>query len=188
MTSAPVLSRDIERLTVDDWLNREDLPDYAELYQGMLILSPAPDAGHQIVVQNVSMALGLISHREGGIAFVAPTGVVFSDDVGFEPDVFYLSSDRVHYLHKRGVKGPPDIVAEIASPGTRRFDRLTKLPAYQANGVREVWLIDPETRTVEVHEPGPAEPRTCRFGEPIPSHVVDVGSAFLERVPDHLEP
>lgn len=77
---------------------------------------------------------------------------------------------------------------EVASPGTRQFDRLTKLPTNLAHGVREVWIVDPSDRTVEVHEPGTAEPRRCRFGEPIPSSIIDVGTAFLERAPASLEP
>jgi Uma2 family endonuclease len=181
-----VLSRDCEQLTVDDWFTRPDVPERSELYQGVLIVAPPPDMRHQIATLEIAGALLALDHRGEGIAAVAPTGVVLASDIGFEPDVLYLSPERVHLLKQRGIEGPPDIVVEVASPGTRRFDRLTKLPTYLEYGVREVWIVDPESRTVEVHEPGLAEPRTARFGEPIPSRIVDVGSASLERVPESL--
>jgi Uma2 family endonuclease len=191
--TAPVLSRDCEQLTIDDWFTRPDVPERSELYQGVLIVAPPPDPRHQIAVSEILGALLALSHKVDGLAVVAPTGVALASDIGFEPDVLYLSPEHTHYLKQRGVEGPPDIVVEVASPGTRRFDRLTKLPTYLEYGVREVWIVDPETRTVEVHEPGLAEPRTARFGEPIPSRIVDIGSASLERVPaslfpDRLEP
>lgn len=179
-----VLNRDCEELTVDDWFTRPDIPERSELYQGVLIVAPPPGGGHQVAVSELSLALGLIGHEQGGVALTAPTGVVLAVDIGFEPDVLYLSAERVRYLKERGVDGPPDIVVEVASQGTRRFDRLTKLPAYLEHGVREVWIVDPGSRTVEVHDPDTAEPRRCRFGEPIPSLIVDVGSGFLERVPE----
>lgn len=182
-----MLSRDCETLTVDDWFTRPDVPERSELYQGVLIVAPPPGGDHQSIVTEMTVALGVAAHANGGITLVAPTGVVLAEDVGFEPDLLYLSPERTHLLRQRGVDGSPDIVVEVASPGTRRFDRLTKLPAYLANGVREVWIVDPATRTVEVHELGEAEPRTCGFGEPIPSRLLDVGSAFLERVPNKLE-
>jgi Uma2 family endonuclease len=184
--TASVLGRDCEQLTIDDWFTRPDVPERSELYQGVLIVAPPPDPRHQMAVSRILNTLFVFAEHAEGIALVAPTGVALASDVGFEPDVLYLSPQRAHYLKERGVEGPPDIVVEVASRGTRRFDRLTKLPAYLEHGVREVWIVDPETRTVEVHEPGLAEPRKAQFGEPIPSRIVDIGSASLERVPASL--
>lgn len=45
----------------------------------------------------------------------------------------------------------PDWVCEILSPSTMRIDRERKLPLYQREGVRHVWLMDPATRTLEIH-------------------------------------
>ena len=182
MSTAPVLGRDCESLTVDDWLTRDDIPERSELFQGVLIVAPPPDADHQAATTRIAGSLLAVGDREGGIALVAPTGVTLERDVGFEPDVLYLTASRIEHYQKRKVNGPPDIAVEVASPSTRRFDRLTKLPTYLELGVREVWLIDLQSRTVEVHEPD-QEPRVCSFGEPIPSRIVDVGSASLERLP-----
>jgi Uma2 family endonuclease len=44
----------------------------------------------------------------------------------------------------------PDWVCEVLSPSTRALDRAVKLPVYAREGVRHVWLVDPEARTLEV--------------------------------------
>jgi Uma2 family endonuclease len=53
-------------------------------------------------------------------------------------------------LDSRSVAGAPDMVIEILSPGTARFDTLVKFRLYQRAGVREYWIVDPERQTVQV--------------------------------------
>ena len=48
------------------------------------------------------------------------------------------------------ILGPPDVVVEILSPGTARRDLGIKRDTYQAAGVPEYWIVDPESRSVEV--------------------------------------
>ena len=45
----------------------------------------------------------------------------------------------------------PDWLCEIASPSAARYDRHTKLTAYERHGVPFVWLVDPVERWLEVH-------------------------------------
>jgi Uma2 family endonuclease len=47
--------------------------------------------------------------------------------------------------------GAPDLIVEVLSPSTARTDRLVKFGAYERAGVREYWLVDPRTRSVEVY-------------------------------------
>jgi Uma2 family endonuclease len=49
------------------------------------------------------------------------------------------------------LRGAPDWLAEVLSPGTARHDEFVKLPAYERAGVREVWLIHPIERTLAVY-------------------------------------
>jgi len=49
------------------------------------------------------------------------------------------------------MRGAPDWIAEVLSPGTARHDRLVKLPVYERAGVREVWLVDPIERTLTLY-------------------------------------
>lgn len=169
-------------LTVDDWFNLPDSPERYELSEGMLILAPSPDSQHQDIAGTVHYSLMMVAWPEGGWAMAAPTGLSLANDTGYEPDVLYLTKARMGLRTRRGVEGAPDIVVEVLSPRTRRYDVGTKLPKYLAHGVTEVWIIDPEAQTVSVHRNG-EDPATVAFGEHIPSRVVNVGSAMLERLP-----
>jgi Uma2 family endonuclease len=120
-----------------------------------------------------------------GAAMPAPTGVELSREIGFEPDVLYLTRERLDRVRRRGVRGAPNIAVEVLSPGTRKRDLDTKLPAYLAHGVEEVWIVDPEARTVTIHRPG-EPPESVAYGERIPSRIVDVGTGGLDRLPPPL--
>ena len=50
--------------------------------------------------------------------------------------------------------GPPDLVVEVLSPGTQHTDRGVKMLEYARAGVSEYWLVDPETRSIEVYTLG----------------------------------
>jgi len=69
-------------------------------------------------------------------------------DMMVEPDISVVCDQSK--LDKYGCKGAPDMVAEILSPSTRRYDRLVKLGLYQRAGVREYWIVNPEDKTVQV--------------------------------------
>jgi Uma2 family endonuclease len=172
-------------LTVEDWHALPESDQRYELYEGMLIVVPAPDFVHQAIVGLIHTAFLDYGLDRGGFATAAPTGVALGQTIGFEPDVLYLSAERMRLIARRGVDGAPDLVVEVASPSTRRFDIGTKLPVYLRAGVREVWIVDPERRTVSVYGPDmPNAPETVPFGAAIPSKVVEVGSARLEKLPD----
>ena len=70
-------------------------------------------------------------------------------DTVVQPDVFIVCD--LQKVDARGVRGAPDWLAEVPSPGTARHDRLRKLPAYERAGVREVWLIDPIDLTLTLY-------------------------------------
>jgi len=65
-----------------------------------------------------------------------------------EPDIAVVCDPEK--LDSKGCKGAPDLVMEILSPSTQRHDRLVKLDLYQRSGVREYWIVDPDSRTVQV--------------------------------------
>lgn len=46
---------------------------------------------------------------------------------------------------------PPDFIIEIVSPSSQRMDYLTKLFKYRTAGVREYWIVNPLTQTIQVY-------------------------------------
>jgi Uma2 family endonuclease len=155
--------------------------DRFELVRGMLVVAPRPGGAHQSVASLLLSALTQVALDSGGLALGAPTGVALTAEIGYEPDVLYLSKARMARFRRRGIDGAPDLVVEVLSARTRRYDLEVKLADYLANGVLEVWIADPVARTVSVHRRDEARPQTVASGEQVPSRLVDVGTAHLDR-------
>ena len=65
-----------------------------------------------------------------------------------EPDMMYVSSELRERVGDKRTSA--DIVFEYLSKSTTRYDRTKKADAYLALEVRELWLVDPVTVTIEV--------------------------------------
>lgn len=66
-----------------------------------------------------------------------------------EPDLSFVSHQHAHKIGERYYE-PPDLVAEVISPGTWRTDRRDKFSEFAQAGIPEYWIVDPEHETVEV--------------------------------------
>jgi len=67
------------------------------------------------------------------------------------PDVMFISKERLQQLKPTFLDGAPDLVIEIISPDSQSRDRREKFGEYEKAGVREYWIIDPLSQTVEVY-------------------------------------
>jgi len=141
------------KLTYDDFLLFPDDGQRHELIDGEHYVTPSPNTRHQRISGNLHLSIGswLEEHPIGEV-FYAPYDVVFSHFDVVEPDLLYLSKGRaaevVTPLH---VRGTPEIVIEIGSPGTRKRDETIKRRLYERSGVTEYWVVDPETDSVHVY-------------------------------------
>jgi Uma2 family endonuclease len=134
----------------------ERMPDDGrryELYDGEVVVVPTPLPFHQVVVLRIAMTLDAHAERHGGMVFVAPLDIVFSEYDVLQPDVLFFQASRVHLvdLHKV-TRSAPDIAIEVLSPSTRKRDRGRKMETYAAYGVKEYWLVDPSARSIERFE------------------------------------
>jgi len=69
--------------------------------------------------------------------------VVFSNFDVVEPDLLYLSNARAaEALTPQHVRGVPELVIEIGSPGTRRRDETVKGRLHERTGVSEYWVVE----------------------------------------------
>jgi len=124
-----------------------------ELIDGVpYAMSPAPRREHQEILGELFAQLREYLKCKPCKVFIAPFDVRLNadDDDGtvVQPDIVVVC-DRSK-LDERGCKGAPDLLIEITSPSTARHDRVTKLNKYQQAGVREYWIVDPDTKTVQV--------------------------------------
>ena len=115
-------------------------------------MSPAPNWRHQGISMNLGRNLGNFLKGKPCKVFAAPFDVrlnaAYEDDIVVQPDLVVIC-DRSK-LSGTGYSGIPDLVIEILSPSTARHDRWVKFRLYQQAEVREYWLVDPDTKTVQV--------------------------------------
>jgi Uma2 family endonuclease len=71
------------------------------------------------------------------------------DNCVFLPDIFVVCDRKK--LDKQACNGAPDLIIEVLSPSTARFDRLVKFNKYLEAGVKEYWIVDPDINTIQVH-------------------------------------
>ena len=122
-----------------------------EIVEGVLYMSPSPSPKHQLVCGNIHADLRtFVRERKLGQVFIAPLDVELSPGTVVQPDVLVVLERRREIITPTRIIGAPDLVVEVASPGTQTHDRSRKLIAYAEGGVPECWLADPDAETVEL--------------------------------------
>jgi Uma2 family endonuclease len=128
-----------EPFTVDDLDRMPDDGRRYELIDGMLIVSPAPNIGHQRVI----IVLGSLLERAcpEHLVVVADVGVRIAENSALEPDVVVA-----HLGDAEGVRlaRPPVLVAEVLSPHSVLRDLNLKKAAYERFGIPSYWVVDPD--------------------------------------------
>lgn len=145
MTSQPEI-----KFTYHDYLLLPEDKRY-ELIEGDLYMVPAPGPFHQVVVLRLQTALSdfVEKHRLGQVV-PAPCDVYFSEYNVVQPDILYVSRERLGIIQEKFIQGPPDLVIEVLSPSTREKDLEIKRKLYSRYGVREYWIVDPEGKRIEI--------------------------------------
>jgi Uma2 family endonuclease len=85
-----------------------------------------------------------------GQVFIAPVDVELSPRMVFWPDVIVVLNVGLNKVQESRIVGALDLVVEVASPRTRRYDRTIKREANARAGIREYWLADPIAHKIEV--------------------------------------
>jgi Uma2 family endonuclease len=140
------------RLTYDDFLLFPDDGKRHEIIDGVHYVTPSPRLGHQVLVGRLYFEIEswIRQHPGAGSVFLSPLDVIFTKWDIVEPDLLFVAADQQDILTDKNVQGPPALVIEIASPGTRKRDEGIKQRLFDRGGVREYWLVDPDRRRVRV--------------------------------------
>lgn len=154
------------RLTYDDFVLFPDDGKRHEIIDGVHYVTPSPNLRHQALVGRIffEIRLYLRSRPGAGQVFLSPLDVVLSFYDVVEPDLLFVAGDQTAILTEKNVQGPPALVVEVLSKGTRKRDAQIKRRLFERTGVREYWLVDPELDTVQVFRPG-AQRRLVRVDE-----------------------
>ena len=126
----------------------------AELIDGQIYNMAPPSRIHQkLITELVSTLHQHIKNNSGDCeVYPAPFAVFLNeDDQNYvEPDISVICDKNK--LTDKGCNGAPDLVIEIISPSTQQMDYGIKLFKYRTAGVKEYWIINPTTRTVNVYD------------------------------------
>ena len=147
----------------------------AELINGDIYMMAPPKYIHQkIVVELAADIRNYIRKKNGNCEVIpAPFAVYINDDDSnyVEPDISVIC-DRSK-LDEDGCHGAPDWIIEVLSPASRKMDLFIKLNKYRLSGVREYWIVDPETKAVRVYFFPKDEEKSYGFSEKIKVNIYD---------------
>ena len=135
------------RYTYKDYAKTPDDVRY-QLIDGELILSPSPTFYHQRISATIFAELrGWAVSNLAGEVVCAPMDVYLTETDLVQPDILFISTERMHIVEDRYIRGAPDLVVEILSPSTSGLDLGAKMELYALHGVSHYWIADPDTRT-----------------------------------------
>ena len=124
-----------------------------EVFDGELVMTPAPTPKHQEIVVRLTRALDeFVEENQLGKVYVAPVDILFDQYTILQPDVLFVGTARLHIIQEDAIEGAPDLALEVLSKSTLRKDRVRKLATYSEFGVREYWIVDPVQKKIEVYE------------------------------------
>jgi len=142
----------ITRMTLDQFLAIPGFDEKRlELIDGEVWEKPMPTWGHGTIAGELYVAC-----RPFGYGSVEPRAIIPAtgslDASSPIPDFsFYVEGPPAV---DEWMRNPPEIVAEILSPGQSRRDMRAKVDLYISFGVPTVWVFDPDRKTVDVYEEG----------------------------------
>lgn len=138
--------------TIDDIYALPD-GERAELIDGKIYLMAPPSRLHQELVGEIFAVIrNHIGKNNGDCkAYIASFAVFLNEnDKNYvEPDISVICDPNK--LNDKGCQGAPDWIIEIVSPSSQRMDYQIKLFKYRTAGVKEYWIVNPDTRTVTVY-------------------------------------
>ncbi len=146
-------------LTAADLLQLYGQGIRGELIRGVLHETMPTGYAHGKIVTKLTVLLGLfIMPRKLGSLTASDSGVWLERDPDTvrEPDIAYFSAAKIplEAMDTGYAEVPPDLVVEVASPGNSRREVSDKAQMWLSYGVRLVWVVQPDTRTVDVHGAG----------------------------------
>ena len=163
------------RYTIDDYYA---LPDdrRAELIDGKFYDMAGTSFRHQAIIGEVLFQIKscMKQNKRKCRVFAAPCDVQLDQDeyTMVQPDLQVICQDE--NLHRYVYFGAPDFVMEVLSKNNRSHDLVTKLFKYKNAGVREYWIVDPESEQIMVYLLEKEElPRFYQRNDKVPVYISD---------------
>lgn len=141
--------------TYADWERLPDDGNRYEIIEGALYVTTSPSNFHQWIISRLHRSIAIPAEDKGlGFAYFAPIGVLLPTGAAVQPDFLFIGKQNADIIHHGRIRGVPDLIVEVISPGSANYDEGVKLEAYAQAGVPEYAVIDPATRKLRLYAPG----------------------------------
>lgn len=139
------------KFTYEDYLKTPDEERY-ELIGGELLMTPSPVPNHQRISGKIEFELRkFVAEHDLGEVFDAPCDVHLDDENVVQPDILFISKDRLNIIGEKNIQAAPDLAIEILSKSTAYRDLVQKKRLYASFGVKEFWIVIPGEEAIEVY-------------------------------------
>jgi Uma2 family endonuclease len=149
-------------ISAEGFLEIVGSPEYAdrivELVEGEIVeMSKTSGLHGQITMLLGARIFNYVAEKGLGIVTAAATGFILERNADGRDtvralDIAFLSSGSVPaVLPDQLLDVAPDLAVEVISPSNKVADMQRKIRQLLAAGTTLVWIVRPETRTVEVH-------------------------------------
>jgi Uma2 family endonuclease len=138
-----------QRMSLADYEALPEEKPYLEYWDGTVLQKAVPNMRHARLQLALGAALFDHARSRGGVAG-SEVHVWFEGRGYLLPDVAYWAPGKPQGDDRRSL--PPTLAIEIRSPDQPLAEQREKCRLMRANGVDVCWLVDPETRSVEVFE------------------------------------
>lgn len=156
-----------------------------ELVRGELRMMVPPGFEHGLIALGIGRRLDDYARARGIGVVAGETGFLLATkpDTVRAPDAAFVRAERVKGTIRGYFPGAPDLAVEVLSPDDRPGEVREKIAEWLGAGASAVWLVDPKSRTVTVHEPERPPVRlsatqVLRGGDALPGFEIVVGEIF----------
>lgn len=140
-----------KKYTYEDYLKTPDDKRY-ELIEGDLLITPSPVPNHQRISRKIEFILEkFVTQNNLGEIFDAPCDVYLDDENVVQPDILFITHERRDIIGEKNIQGAPDLAIEIISENSAYRDVVQKKRLYTRFGVKEYWIVIPESEEIEVY-------------------------------------
>ncbi|MCF0073095.1 Uma2 family endonuclease [Dyadobacter sp. CY261] len=152
-------------------------PDLTQIINGEEVMSPSPKKPHQSASSRLlRILMNYVEDHGLGEIFHAPFDVIFEENFNvLQPDILFVSNANRDIV-RDWVRGAPDLVIEIVSPGSKKMDTVIKKEIFERYGVQECWIVYPEQVSIEIYrlvDGRYTSPALFSEHEHVVSHVLD---------------
>lgn len=118
---------------------------------GVIFMSPSSTQHQKLVVFLLKLLGFFVENRDLGVILTAPYKMKLAG-YGPEPDIIFVAAEHAARIQESFLDGPADLVVEVVSPESVDRDRGRKFVAYEAAGIPEYWLIDPQREVADFYQ------------------------------------